>query len=59
MATNVVVMRTIYQVLGCSLGVAEYLLGEEELEICEDLAELNPFNAHQLCKNVRNPRGGK
>ena len=59
MATNVVAMRAMYQALGCSLEVANFLIDEEGLEDCEDLAELDPADVHQLCKNVRNPGGGK
>ena len=46
MATNVVAVRAIYQVLGCRLDVANCLLGKEGLVDCEDLAELDPLDVH-------------
>ena len=59
MAANVVAMRAMYQALGCSQAVADYLIGEEELEDVEDLAELEPADVRQLCKNIQNPGGGE
>ena len=59
MAANVVAMRAMYQALGCSQEVADFLIDEEELEDVEDLAELNPADVRQLCKNIRNPGGGE
>ena len=54
-----VAMRTMYESLGCSQEVADYLIDEEELEDVEDLAELEPADVRQLCKNIRNPGGGE
>ena len=53
-----VAMRAVYEALGCSPQVADYLIDEEELEDVEDLAELEPADVRQLCKNIRNPGGG-
>ena len=53
-----VAMRAMYEALGCSPDVADYLIDEEELEGVEDLAELEPADVRQLCKNIRNPGGG-
>ena len=53
-----VAMRTMYEALGCSPQVADYLYDEEGLEDLEDLAELDPVDVRHLCKNVRNPGGG-
>ena len=53
-----VAMRTMNEALGCSPQVADYLYDEEGLEDVEDLAELQPVDVRQLCKNVRNPGGG-
>ena len=52
-------MRALYQALGCSEDVANFLIDEEGLEDCKDLAELDPTDVRQLCKNVRNPGVGE
>ena len=39
---GVVVMQAMYQALGCSAEVADFLTNEEGLEDPEDLAELDP-----------------
>ena len=56
MAGNVA-MRAMYEALGCSAEVADYLIDEEELEDVEYLAELEPADVRQLCKNIQNPGG--
>ena len=56
---GIVVMRALYQALGCSDEVANFLTDEEGLEDCEDLAELDPADIRQLMKNARNPGGGE
>ena len=58
MAANVVVMGAMYVALGCSGAIADYLIDDEELETCEDLAEMHPEDVRQLSKSVRNPGGG-
>ena len=56
---GIVAMQAMYQALGCSDEVATFLTDEEGLESPEDLAELDPADIRQLCKNVRNPGGEK
>ena len=58
MAANIVAMRAMYVAPGCSNAIANYLIDNEELETCEDLAEMHPEDVRQLSKSVRNPGGG-
>ena len=52
MAANIVAMQAMCQALDCSQEVADFLIDEEGLEDVEDLAELDPADVRQLCKNV-------
>ena len=55
---GIVTMQAMYQALGCSNEVATFLTDEEGLESPEALAELDPADIRQLCKNIRNHGGG-